>query len=108
YVLRPLLCSRWILLHQTMPPTQIQDVLMGNVAEPLMNDWILETIEQKRMAAERQLVEVPEPHRNWIGIMLKSCGESAEAITPPVTSAPHGPLNELFRGVLTPRGFSGR
>lgn len=100
YVLRPLLCARWILQHRSMPPTRIQDVLDGGIAERAIADWILETIEQKRTAAEQQLIEVPNLSANWIATTLRCCQELAESFPLPACHGSQDPLNRLLRQTL--------
>lgn len=107
YVLRPLLCSRWILENRTMPPTKIQDVLRGGVAEDSVVEWVLEMIEHKHTAEERHLVNVSQRYLRWIEQTLKTCDESAESVAPPALPPTQEPLNVLLRETISVGNHSG-
>ncbi len=100
YLLRSLLCSQWILNYRTMPPTQFQEVIKGDLAEASVVEWIFEMVEQKQTVTEKHLVKVPANHWNWIGKTLKYCDESVEGIAPPAEPAPQSQLNALLRETI--------
>src|SRR5207245_75411 len=60
YVIRPLVCIRWMEQQKTPPPTSIWDTLAGIVLPDEVRTGLTDLLERKRMADELG-TSVPEP-----------------------------------------------
>lgn len=100
YVLRPLLCCRYILEHKRQPPTAFADLVAACLHDPTERQALADLQAEKVQVGEGHLVTLSAFWRDW----LRREFAAAEAVIGQLKSdadVPLAELNSLLREVLT-------
>lgn len=98
YALRPLLCAKWILKHQTSPPLIFRELFVLLEEEQEVLEAIKQLLKQKESAAESANIAPVPVLQNFIKLGLGDCKAASHDLEPTVNSIE--PLNDFFRSFV--------
>lgn len=81
YVVRPLFCCAWILKNRSMPPTEFQTMLDGELAPKEIVREIENIRLQKESALEGHQISIPQNLMSWIARQLEYVESEAESLS---------------------------
>lgn len=99
YVLRPLLCCKWILKHASTPPMEFSSLVEDLVADPILNSKIEQLIERKLAGIEAGLESRISEIDNYIEAEIELIESEARKLE--VADTPRNAiLDDFFRNSL--------
>ena len=100
YILRPLFACRWIQDSKGMPPTVFAHMLGRGLAPAPIESIIRDLLEQKEVAVEGELIDVPERLLFWINEQLQALKQPSAMDVPPSGKAAISALDSILRDTI--------